>query len=343
MTIFLPNAVLAAVGPIGQPLLAALAILIITLGCGFFGLPLLRRMKVGQTVRDDGPKSHLSKTGTPTFGGLFFLIPMTLLGVYAWIRGGSLQPVAVVVLMMLAFGLAGFLDDYIKVRISKKGLSVRQKTILLLVFSLAFAVYYLYLAPSAAFFLLPFSGRQLPITGWVRLPYAVFVVLVLFFTSNSVNLTDGVDGLASSVTVLCTGGLAVAGLILRTAMPAADAGIWLSLALAAGCLGFLVFNHHPARVFMGDTGSQALGAGVTGIALIYGAPWLILFMGFIYMVESASVMIQVAYFRRTGGKRIFRMSPIHHHYELGGWPENKVVIIFSLVTLTGSLVGLLLL
>jgi phospho-N-acetylmuramoyl-pentapeptide-transferase len=326
-----------------QPLLTALLVLVLTLVCGWAGLPLLRHLKVGQTVRDDGPKTHLKKTGTPTFGGFFFLIPLTLFGLFAWLRGGNLQPAGVVVLLMLTFGLTGFLDDYIKVRVSKKGLSVRQKTILMLIFSTLFAVYYLFLAPAPAFFLLPFSGRVLPILGWIRLPYAVFVILVLFFTSNSVNLTDGVDGLASSVTIISAAGLAAAGLIIRTALPAAEAGIWLSLAIAAGCLGFLAFNRHPARVFMGDTGSQALGAGITGIALIYGAPWLILFMGFIYMVESASVMIQVAYFKKTGGKRIFRMSPIHHHYELGGWAETKIVGVFSLVTLAGSLIGLLLL
>ena len=318
------------------------AVLVLTLICGAIGLPLLHRLHVGQTVRDDGPQSHLKKSGTPTFGGFFFLIPITLTGVFLFVRDRAFQPAAVVILMMLAFGLAGFLDDYIKVRISKKGLSVRQKTILLLVFSAAFSIYYLYLSPSEAFFLLPISGRQLAITGWVRLPYAVFVILVLFFTSNAFNLTDGVDGLASSVTVVCTAGLAAAGLQLRSAIPAADTGLLLSISLAAGCLGFLAFNRHPARVFMGDTGSQALGAGIAGIAFIYGAPWLILFMGIIYVIEAASVIIQVAYFKKTGGKRIFRMSPIHHHFELGGWPENKVVLVFTLVALAGSLIGLLL-
>lgn len=343
MMMMMINPVAAAVSANLQPILAALAVLVMTVVCGLVGLPLLRLLKVGQTVRDDGPKSHLKKSGTLTFGGFFFLIPLTLLGVFAFLRGGSLQPVAVVVLLMLTFGLTGFLDDYIKVRVSKKGLSIRQKTILMMIFASIFAAYYLYLAPEPAFFLLPFSGRVLPIIGWARLPYTVFVVLVLFFTSNSVNLTDGVDGLASSVTVISAAGFAAAGLILRSTLPGTEAGIWLSLALAAGCLGFLAFNRHPAKVFMGDTGSQALGAGITGIALIYGAPWLILFMGFIYMVESASVMIQVTYYKKTGGKRIFRMSPIHHHFELGGWSENKIVGIFTLVTLAGCLIGLLLL
>jgi len=172
------------------------------------------------------------------------------------------------------------------------------------------------------------------------------VVIYLFFIANSVNLTDGVDGLASSVTVMTGLALAAAGLVVQRLdldTTLTRPAVALSLMLAAGCLGFLAFNHHPAKVFMGDTGSQALGAGVAAIALFYGAPWILLFIGFIYVAESLSVVIQVAYFKRTGGKRIFRMSPIHHHFELGGWKENKVVLAFSAVTLVGSALGLSLL
>jgi len=325
-----------------QMLVTALIILTLTLISGFAGLPLLHRLKVGQNVRDDGPASHFIKSGTPTFGGLFFLLPITILGIYAWIADPALRSLAVLVLLMLTFALAGFLDDYIKVRVSKKGLSVRQKTILLGFFSVLFTVYYLWLAPEQPFLLVPLTGEQLLITGWVKIPYGILVVLYLFFVCNAVNLTDGVDGLASSVTVVCSAGLGAAGLILEAAIPAVLPAAWLSAALLGGCLGFLFFNRHPAKVFMGDTGSQALGAGVAAIALLYGAPWLIILMGIIYMVEAFSVIIQVAYFKKTGGKRIFRMSPIHHHFELGGWQEKKIVIIFSLVTLIGSLLGLLL-
>ena len=174
----------------------------------------------------------------------------------------------------------------------------------------------------------------------------MFVVIYLFFIANSVNLTDGVDGLASSVTVLAGLALAAAGLLLKgLGLETALTGpaLAVSLMLAAGCLGFLVFNHHPAKVFMGDTGSQALGAGVAAIALFYGVPWILLFIGFIYVAGARAEENQVAYFKRTGGKRIFRMSPIHHHFELGGWKENKVVLVFSIVTLLGSVLGLLLL
>lgn len=316
---------------------------LLTLLCGLAGLPVLRRLRVGQTVRDDGPQSHRRKTGTPTFGGLFFLLPLSLLAVSSWLIDSIPDQVGMLILLMLLFALIGFIDDWIKVRVSKKGLSVRQKTVMLLLVSIAFSVYYLYLAPEPAVFFMPISGRIWLLTGWIRLPYAIFVVLVLFFTSNSVNLTDGVDGLASSVTLISALGFALAGLFFVPASQSGTAALIVSLAIAAACLAFLAFNRHPARVFMGDTGSQALGAGIAGIALFYGTPWLILFLGVIYMAESLSVIIQVIYFRRTGGKRIFRMSPIHHHYELGGWSENRIVWVFSGVTLLGCLVGLLLL
>jgi phospho-N-acetylmuramoyl-pentapeptide-transferase len=324
-------------------LICALAIWGLTVLAGFFGLPLLRRLKVGQTVRDDGPQSHLSKSGTPTFGGLFFLVPLALLAAAAFVLDVIPDQAGLLILLMLLFGAVGFIDDYIKVRISKKGLSVRQKTVLLLIISAAFSVYYLYLAPDPAVFLLPFSGKALPITGWLRLPYLVFVILVLFFTSNSVNLTDGVDGLASSVTVVGGIGFFLAAFLIQPVTQSVQAGALTALAMTGACLAFLVFNRHPARVFMGDTGSQALGAGVAGVALLYGAPWLILFIGVVYMVESLSVIIQVIYFRKTGGKRIFRMSPIHHHYELGGWSEVKIVRVFTLAASAGTLIGLLLL
>jgi phospho-N-acetylmuramoyl-pentapeptide-transferase len=323
--------------------LVALAVALLTVLTGIAGLPVLRRLQVGQVVRDDGPASHLKKSGTPTFGAFFFLIPITLAGIAAAFLGRSLAPFCALVVLSLLFGLAGFLDDYIKVRINKKGLTIRQKTFILMSFSLLFTAYYLFLAPQQPFLLLPFSGHVVLITGWYRLPYAAFIVIYLFFACNAVNLTDGVDGLASTVTVVSSLSLVAASLILRDAVQASRPAGWLAAAIAAGCLGFLFFNRHPARVFMGDTGSQALGAGFAGITLLLGVPWLFLFAGFVYTAEALSVVIQVTYFRRTGGKRIFKMSPIHHHFELSGWSENKVVIVFSLVSLAASGIGLLLL
>ena len=323
-------------------IIVVLIILVLTLLAGWLGMPLLSRLNVGQRVRDDGPASHLKKSGTPTFGGLFFLIPILLLGIFAIFTDSGLRTLSVLVLFMLLFAGVGFYDDFIKVRINKKGLTARQKTILQGLLCVLFTIYYLWLAPEQAFFLVPFYG-QVAISGWVALPYAVFVVLYLYFVCNAVNITDGVDGLSSSVTAVCTLAMAAAGLILSNGNIAARPAAWLAAAIMGGCLGFLVFNRHPARVFMGDTGSQALGIGVATIALLYGAPWLLLLMGVIYIAEAMSVVIQVAYFKKTGGKRIFRMSPLHHHYELGGWQENRIVITFTLVTVAGSLIGLLLL
>ncbi len=319
------------------------ATFVLTVLIGLPGLPLLRRLRVGQTVRDDGPQSHFAKSGTPTFGGFFFLIPLLMLGLVAAFDNRLPQAVAPVVLLIWAFGFIGFLDDLIKVRRNKKGLSMKQKTIGLLLVSMLFAAYYLYGSPQAAFFSLPFGGHTVTITGWLRLPYGLFVVLVLFFTSNSVNLTDGVDGLAASITALNGLFFALLGLFRLPASDPTQTAWLVSSALAGGCLGFLLFNRHPARVFMGDTGSQALGAGLTAIAFLYGRPWLILLPGLIYMLESLSVMIQVAYFKKTGGRRLFRMSPIHHHFELGGWSERKIVAVFSLVTLAGAAIGWLVL
>lgn len=324
-------------------LIIAAATLIATLVLGRLMIPQLKRLRAGQVVRTDGPQSHLKKSGTPTFGGLIFLIPLLVVGIYGLAAGPQRRECAVLALLAVGFAIIGFLDDYVKIRISRKGLSVRQKTVLTGIASIAFAVYYLFLSPTAPFLLLPLSGRMLPIVGWWRLPYLLFIVLVLFFTTHSVNLTDGVDGLCASVTILSMLGLAAAGLLLGFSTVPFGASVVMAVATAAACLGYLFYNRHPARVMMGDTGSLALGSLFSGIALLYGAPWLILFCGVIYMAESLSVMIQVAYFRRTGGKRIFRMSPIHHHFELGGWSENRVVAIFSLITVAGCLAGLVLL
>ena len=324
----------------GKPIFVFAAVLLLTLISGSIGLPLLRWLKVGQTVRDDGPKTHLIKSGTPTFGGLLFLVPISIVSIYLVSRDSSLSSLFALLLFVLSYALVGFLDDFIKVRINKKGLSVRHKSILMIVFAFAFALYYLYLGPEAAYFRLPLTDRQWLITGWIRLPYMLFIIVYLFFISNSVNLTDGVDGLASSVTVINALALALVSWKLGAAANAVS--LYAALAIAAGCLGFLVYNHYPAKVFMGDTGSQALGAAVAGIALLLGMPWLLLLIGFIYIAESMSVIIQVAYFKKTGGRRIFRMSPIHHHYELGGWSEKKIVFVFSLISVIGCLTGWLL-
>lgn len=317
------------------------AIFAATVIMGKLMLPQLIKHGMGQRVRAEGPQTHLKKSGTPTMGGLFFLLPIFALGIVGpFVFGSAFSDYIVLTILMLFFGVIGFLDDYIKVRINKGGLSVKQKTVLLGLVSILFAIYYVWLAPVEPFILLPFSMRPLAITGGFKILYAVFVVIYLFYVSNSVNITDGLDGLLSSLTSVY--GLFIAVYLLLSGVSVnTSAHIWLSVALAAGCLGFLVYNRFPAKVMMGDTGSQALGAGIAGIALLAGMPWMLLIAGFIFIFEGLSVVIQVLHFRKTGGKRIFRMAPIHHHFELGGWSEKKVVTRFAIAAVLFGILGFL--
>lgn len=314
-------------------------VLALTALIGVIGVPLLKRLGMGQRVRDDGPQTHYKKSGTPTMGGLFFLIPIVLVALLGtFIFGETFRPFTILTILMVLFGAVGFADDYIKVKIDRGGLSVGQKTIYLGLFSVVFAVYYLWFMPVEPFILIPFSLQPIIISGWWKWLYAIFVVLYLFYISNSVNITDGLDGLLSSLTAIF--GIFIALYLIISRVPHALNGhAWFSVALTGGTLGFLFHNRYPAKVMMGDTGSQALGAGIAGLCLLTGMPWILLITGFIFVFEGLSVVIQVLYFRRTGGKRIFRMAPIHHHFELGGWPEQKVVKMFALAALAFGLIG----
>ncbi len=320
----------------------AAAVFLATLTLGAIGVPLLKRLQVGQTVRDDGPSSHKVKTGTPTFGGLFFGLPILAAGLAALLFDPEMWRFSLLAGVILLSGLIGFADDYIKVRINREGLSAKGKTLFMLLLYSAFAVAYLYLVPDPPVLVLPISQRAVAITGLWKPVYGLFLVLYLYFTVNAVNLNDGVDGLCASVTFLVSLCLCACASAVGSTVPAASSVVAASAATAAGCLGFLPYNRHKARVFMGDTGSFILGSSVAGAALLLGMPWLILPAGIIYLAEAFSVIIQVAYFKKTGGKRIFRMSPIHHHYELGGWSEWKIVGVFSAVTLAGGLAAYLL-
>ncbi len=323
-------------------LYAALAVFAATILAGLTGMPLIRKRVSAQPIRDDGPKTHKVKEGTPTFGGLFFLVPLLVLAaVLPWVSKTFLQ-LSIVILFMAIFGAIGFADDYVKVKITRRGLSVKQKTILIGVASLAAASYFLWLSPVPPFILAPLSARLIEITGAWKVLYLIILVPFLFYMSNSINITDGVDGLLANLMTMASLGLfAVAGL-LYTTLPQALSIMVLSAAMAAGCLGFLHFNRYPARIFMGDTGSQALGIGFTLLTVVAGMPYLALITGFVFFFEGLSVVLQVAYFKATGGKRIFRMSPVHHHFELSGWPETKVVFVFSLAGVFCALAGFLL-
>lgn len=308
----------------------------------------LSRNRVGQTVREEGPKSHYVKSGTPTFGGVLFTIPLliasfllafVLVKTNAMSMGILKSPVALVMgLFILGNAAVGFADDYVKVRISKKGLSAMQKTVPMMLVIVLFVLYYLFLFPNGPVLYLPFVNKIIPIVSWWKLPYGILACLFLYYIGNSVNFTDGVDGLLSTVSIPVSVFLAAMAALLW----AEETGLVMLFAvLIGGLLGFLLFNKYPARIFMGDTGSLAIGALIAGATLFMGIPWILLFAGVIYWVESLTVMIQVTYFKRTGGKRIFKMTPIHHHFELSGWSENKIVLVFTLVTVIGCLISLL--
>ena len=282
-------------------------------------IPILRGLKFGQTVREDGPQSHLAKSGTPTMGGCVFCVAMP----GAMLLSGSVTvESALAIGLILAMGALGFLDDFLKIkRHSADGLSARQKMAGQIVFAALFATG-LWLTRGGAVWL-PFVDRHLDL-GIFIIPLAAFVIIA---TANGVNFTDGVDGLCSGVTFLVA--IAFFLLSLEWRMPQTAR---LAAALAGSCLGFLCFNLHPAKVFMGDTGSLSLGAAVAALALLTDTALLLPLLGVIYVAEVSSVILQVRYFKMTGGKRLFRMSPIHHHFELCGWNEMRVDLVFWLTT-----------
>ena len=309
------------------PLLAAFAVSAVS---GRFLIPFLRKVKAGQTERDDGPKSHLGKTGTPNMGGL-----MIMLGLAAGslIMAGRCPEVIPVLILTVGFGLVGFIDDYLKV-VKKKsdGLSVKQKMALQIVIALLFALYVTKINAIPLAMKIPFlSGKYLDL-GVLNIPALLFIAVA---TVNGTNSTDGVDGLASCVTVASALFFTIAAAFSGSGAAAAGG------AMIGALLGFLLYNAYPAKVFMGDTGSLALGGFVTAMAYLLQLPLFIPIVGFIYFIEVVSVIMQVGYFKMTHGKRIFRMAPIHHHFELGGWSEVRVVAVFSVTTAILSAFALL--
>jgi len=284
-------------------------------------IPFLRRLKFGQPIREDGPREHLKKSGTPAMGGIIFLISIVITSLF-WIKE---YPNSIPVLFVtLGFGFIGFLDDYIKVVLkNQKGLLPRQKMFGQILVSVVFAVYLFEFSHVGREVILPFTGgKKWDMEGlWV--PAYFFIVLG---TVNGANFTDGLDGLCSSVTLL----IAVFFLMVSIGVKAGLTPI--AGAVIGSLMGFLLFNVYPAQVFMGDTGSLALGGFVVSMAYMLHMPLFLVMVAFIYMIEILSVMIQVLYFKKTGGKRIFKMAPIHHHFELCGWSETRVVAVFSIIT-----------
>lgn len=292
-------------------------------------IPFLRRLKVGQTERKE-LESHLKKNGTPTMGGLMILASIVITSVFYVKDYPKIVPI---LFMTVGFGVIGFLDDYLKVVLRRSdGLLAWQKMICQIVVTTVFAVYMVRYSGISLSMLIPFSGGRYLDLGWLALPVLYVAVIG---TVNGTNFTDGLDGLASSVTIMVATFFSVVAI-------GTNAGIApITCAVVGALLGFLLFNVYPASVFMGDTGSLALGGFVVSTAYMMQMPLFILIVGLIYLVEVLSVIIQVTYFKKTGGKRIFRMAPIHHHFELGGWSETRVVAVFSITTAILCMIALL--
>lgn len=309
------------------PVLVSFGVSVLT---GPFLIPFLKRLKIGQTVRDDGPKTHLKKTGTPTMGGLLIIVSVAVTSVL-YVR--EYKKIVPILFLTLGFGLIGFLDDYIKVVLRRSmGLRPWQKMLLQIVVTALFAYYMSEMSGVSLAMRIPFwKGYYLDFGSW-NIPV---LFLVVIGTVNGTNFTDGLDGLVSSVTIMTATFFSVAAIGLQ-------AGIYpITCAVVGALLGFLLFNVHPASVFMGDTGSLALGGFLVASAYIMQMPLFLPVIGFVYVIEVLSVIIQVIYFKLSGGKRFFRMAPLHHHFELCGFSETKIVAVFSIATALLCLIGLM--
>ena len=293
-------------------------------------IPFLRKLKMGQTERVEGVQSHLKKAGTPTMGGIIFLLAAVITSVFYVKDYPSVIPV---LFLTLGFGIIGFLDDYLKVVLRRSdGLLAWQKFLLQIVVTGIFAYYLVNYTSVDLAMSIPFWTDHDLDLGWLAIPVMFFVVIG---TVNGVNFTDGLDGLASSVTLIVAVFFTVVSIGIKSGIEP------VTCAVIGGLMGFLLFNVYPAKVFMGDTGSLALGGFVAGAAYMLQMPLFILLVGLIYLVEVLSVMIQVSYFKATHGKRIFKMAPIHHHFELCGWSETRIVAVFSVITAVMCLIALL--
>lgn len=312
--------------------LTAAAAFGITAALGFWLIPLLHKLKFGQTIREVGPKWHKNKQGTPTMGGVMFILGIVIAALlclplcYAqlgWETPLMLSKVFGGLLMAVGFGAIGFMDDFISIR-KKRNLGLTEKQKLALQFLVAGAyLLSLRLAGDDTATTIPFFGSV--DLGLIYYPLAAILIVGL---TNAVNFTDGIDGLCASVSMFVFAALGISAALMNMA------GLTLlSAAAAAACLGFLLWNLHPAKVFMGDTGSLFLGGAVCGLAFALNLPLVIPIIGFVYVAETLSDIIQVVYFKKTGGKRFFRMAPLHHHFEMGGWSETKLFCVFSGVTL----------
>lgn len=308
---------------------------VITVILGIFILPILQKLKVGQSEREDGPKSHLKKSGTPTMGGIIMAVSIIILSIIvAVIKKEIAAKIIGLAICSLGFGIIGFIDDYKKVILKNTdGLKPKQKMLGLLIVSIVFVIFILNIGKIGTQILIPFAKIFINIPTII---FALFTIFVLLATTNAVNLTDGIDGLATTVSLIIVATLTVIAIV-NSVLEVALIG-----AITCGaCVGFLIFNLNKAKVFMGDTGSLLLGGVIACMAIYLKMPLVIVIIALVPVIETLSVILQVIYFKKTHGKRIFKMAPIHHHFELSGWRETKVVKIFSLATLILCIIGAL--
>jgi len=309
----------------------------ITVILGFMIVPILRKLKVGQIERSDGPESHLKKQGTPTMGGIIMILAIIIvtIGAYIYYKSRDLtlaKNLLPILGLTIGFGVIGFIDDFKKLVLKNtKGLSPSLKMLGLLIISVIYVLYLINGLNLGTEMYLPIAKEYVTLPIYFYIPFAIVVILG---TTNAVNLTDGIDGLSSSVCTIIITCLTIIATIFETK----EIVVFGAIVIGA-VLGFLMFNIHPAKVFMGDTGSLFLGGVISGIALYLKMPLILLVIAIIPVIETLSVIIQVTYFKKTG-KRVFKMAPIHHHLELSGWKENQVVMLFSVITLVVSVIGL---
>ena len=321
--------------------LSAVAAFGITAVLGFGMIPWLRKLKFGQTILEEGPKWHMKKQGTPTMGGVMFIIGIFVSAaavlIINYLTGNKLGLTGDIstklwagLVMALAFGFVGFADDYIKV-VKKRnlGLSIAQKSVAQLIICAGYLASLFLAMGKDPYMFIPFVGR-VGLGFW----FWILGVCVLYGAINAVNFTDGIDGLCSSVTATA----AISFIAVAVMHKCFGVGV-IAAALLGGCIGFFVWNRYPAKVFMGDTGSMFLGGLVVAIAYALDCPIILLLIGFIYVVEAMSDVIQIGYFKLTHGKRIFKMAPIHHHFEMCGWSEKKIDAVFCVVNLIAGIIG----
>lgn len=309
----------------------------ITVILGFIIVPILRKLKVGQIERDDGPESHLKKQGTPTMGGIIIMLGIVIVTIAAYIYYRTVdielaKNLLPILGLTIGFGVIGFIDDFKKLVLKNtKGLKPSLKMLGLLIISVAYIMYLIKGLNLGTETYIPILKEYITIPIYAYIPFSILVILA---TTNAVNLTDGIDGLSSSVCTIIITCLT----IIATTLGIKEIVIFGAIVIGA-VLGFLMFNIHPAKVFMGDTGSLFLGGVISGIALYLKIPLILILIALIPVIETISVIIQVTYFKKTG-KRVFKMAPIHHHLELSGWRENQVVMLFSVITLVVCVIGL---